>query len=213
MAEMTDAPGLRERKRRATHRAIQIAALTLVADRGLDKVTIDDISSVADISPRTFFNYFASKEEALVGEGPRLPEPEAVEAFIEAGPAAPLIGGIADLIVHGAESSLSDRETVTLRREVLKDYPQLFVLRMASMHQFEAGIEGIVARRIANDDPDGPADASGLHLRASLVTMVVVGVMRHAWMSWADSTAGDSLSERLRASFDGLESLLRTGRA
>ncbi|MBW8873252.1 MAG: TetR family transcriptional regulator, partial [Leifsonia sp.] len=44
--------GLRERKRLATRRAIQLAALRLVKDRGLDAVTIDDISHDADVSPR-----------------------------------------------------------------------------------------------------------------------------------------------------------------
>ena len=42
-------------------------------DRGLDAVTIDDISHDADVSPRTFFNDFVSKEAALVGDGPGQP--------------------------------------------------------------------------------------------------------------------------------------------
>ena len=55
-------PGLRERKRRATRRAIQLAVIDLVAERGLDGTTVDEISRRADISPRTFFNYFTSKD-------------------------------------------------------------------------------------------------------------------------------------------------------
>ncbi|MEO8263341.1 MAG: helix-turn-helix domain-containing protein, partial [Pseudolysinimonas sp.] len=65
-----ETPGLRERKRLATRRAIQVAAIEIVRERGLDATTIDEIARIADISPRTFFNYFSSKEEAIIGDGP-----------------------------------------------------------------------------------------------------------------------------------------------
>ena len=55
MAVEPDEVGLRERKRLATRRQIQRAVLTLCSVRGIDKVTIDEISRCADISPRTFF--------------------------------------------------------------------------------------------------------------------------------------------------------------
>src|SRR3954447_18924190 len=60
------APGLRERKKLATRAALADAAWRLSATHGVGAVTIDDIAQAADVSPRTFFNYFSSKEEAVL---------------------------------------------------------------------------------------------------------------------------------------------------
>jgi AcrR family transcriptional regulator len=61
--------GLRERKKLATRQALSSAALRLAVERGLDNVTIADITAEADVALRTFRNYFASKHEAIAAIG------------------------------------------------------------------------------------------------------------------------------------------------
>ena len=59
------APGLRERKKLDTRRALSDAALSLAFERGLENVTREDIANLAGVSLRTFTNYFAGKYDAL----------------------------------------------------------------------------------------------------------------------------------------------------
>ncbi|MDX8055883.1 TetR/AcrR family transcriptional regulator [Lentzea sp. BCCO 10_0798] len=58
--------GLRERKKAATREALGDAAWSLCVEHGLDRVTVDQVARAAGVSLRTFFNYFSSKEEAVV---------------------------------------------------------------------------------------------------------------------------------------------------
>lgn len=64
-APATGGSGRRERRRLATRRSIQAAAIELALQRGLENVTVQAISDAADIAPSTFFTYFGSKDAAL----------------------------------------------------------------------------------------------------------------------------------------------------
>jgi AcrR family transcriptional regulator len=60
-----DEAGLRARKKLATRAALSSAAMRLALERGLDNVRVDDIAAAAGVSPRTYNNYFSSREEAI----------------------------------------------------------------------------------------------------------------------------------------------------
>jgi AcrR family transcriptional regulator len=221
MSVIEEELGLRERKRLATRRAIQLAAVELASERGFDKVTIDEISHLANVSPRTFFNYFPSKESAIIGELPEMPDAQTVEEFVQAGPGEPILDGIRKLLVvandssdlgtGGAASDAGDvravHDLVKLRRALLKDNPELFALRMASMHQFEDALSAVIQQRLAHDMPELVDDPETLHQRARLVTYVAFAGMRHAWSCWADHGGVEPLADRLRMSFEQLQTL------
>lgn len=200
--------GLRERKRAATRHAIQLATITLVRERGLDALTVDEIARVADIAPRTFFNYFPSKDAAVAGEMPGLPSEEHVDVFIAA--RGHLLADLAELLSHVADESLGDRRIVKLRREIIKDHPQLSALRMASLRHFEGDLIEVVQRRLDSeraDRADRTGGRAGSADRARLVTFLAMGALRTAWMRWADG-AEDDLAGILREVVDEARDVL-----
>ncbi|MDQ1583956.1 MAG: hypothetical protein QOF36_2010 [Microbacteriaceae bacterium] len=215
--------GLRERKRLATRRAIQFASIELASERGFDKVTVDEISHAANISPRTFFNYFRSKESAIIGESPQLPGDEAIADFVKAGPEEPILTGIAELLVvaidhadfGGAESAREGdgrdaHRLHELRRALFKDNPQLFAMRISSMHAFENELSAVLERRLAHDDPQLARDPEALQRRARLIMLIAFAGMRHAWTTWANRGGVGSLASLLRESFAELREFART---
>src|SRR6185295_7840208 len=61
--------GLRERKKRQTRESIAAAAMQLFQARGFDAVTVADVARAADVSEKTVFNYFPTKEDLVFGRG------------------------------------------------------------------------------------------------------------------------------------------------
>src|SRR5215210_1582724 len=57
---------MRERKKLATREALSTAALRLALEHGPENVRVDDIAEAAGVSPRTYNNYFSSREQAIV---------------------------------------------------------------------------------------------------------------------------------------------------
>lgn len=76
--------GLRERKKRQTENAIEIAAVRIALRDGFAQVTVREICALAEISRATFFNYMPTREAAIFGKPIELIEAESAERTLAA---------------------------------------------------------------------------------------------------------------------------------
>jgi AcrR family transcriptional regulator len=174
--------GLRERKKQQTRQALRSAALQLVAERGLDHVTVEDIAAAADVSTRTFFNYYSSKEQVIIGSDPELMT--YIVALLEARPVdeAPLFA-IQAVLEEFATLLLDARDEYVLRRKIIVDNPALSSGHVAAFADFERVLIETIQQR------------QGVDADVALVVATAVAAMRVCVDQWV---AGDGKTD-LRA--------------
>lgn len=166
--------GLRERKKLATRRALREAAVRLTLERGLENVTVEAISAEADVSPRTFFNYFATKEDALLDDVPVSLDEEARAAFVSGGPTGVFtedLGSLlmASLLVSGDLGK--QRADIALRRQLVDREPHLLPGLLSRFHDVERSVAAAMAERegVAAEDA-----------RSQVAAAAAMSAMRHA---------------------------------
>ncbi|MEV0675638.1 TetR family transcriptional regulator [Actinosynnema sp. NPDC050436] len=179
--------------------ALSRAAVTLAHERGYDNVTVEDISAAAGVSPRTFFNYFAGKEDAIVA-----PDPEAgarmrrrvLEQPAELGPGAALRAALVDEI---AEGLADEGEMWLLRMRVVQQHPVLLAKVFASGEEAERNLASAVAERSGQSSTD---------LYPMLLVAAAGAACRVAFARWIDPDDGRPmltlLGEALDLLFAGL---------
>lgn len=146
---------LRERRRRDTQREIHEAALRLAIERGFDKITVEMISAEAGVSPRTFFNYFPSKEAAVVLLPPRLTE-EDVATFTAAGPAEPrqILVDLTGLLVRDMQANPPQRDALHSNFEIAQKHPGVLAALLAGFDAFQQHLAETVAARTGHTTQD-----------------------------------------------------------
>jgi AcrR family transcriptional regulator len=196
--------GLRERKRRATRRNIQLAVLRLTVEHGLEQLTVDDISRAAGVSARTFFNYFPSKEASIAGEAPFALTDEIVDAFADAGPDRDVLQDLLQIIADQAdEDGGADTELHRLQRTVMRDHPQIFALKIDSLRQFEALVIASVARRLRTDAAKRGDQLTDDEIseKARVIGLLAMTLTRTAWVVWAEHPERESIADILFRSY------------
>ncbi|MGE3619555.1 MAG: TetR/AcrR family transcriptional regulator [Acidimicrobiia bacterium] len=146
---------LRERKKVETRRAIARAALDLAVAQGPDAVTVDDIAAQADVSPRTVFNHFGTKDEAILGIDPDRRAATALAVLERPAEETPLEAIAAVLIGLMTRDDSVGPQWLT-RSRLVRAHPQLRAAYVASHAALEQAITRSVAERLGTDPERDP---------------------------------------------------------
>ncbi|HEX6444339.1 MAG TPA: TetR family transcriptional regulator [Streptosporangiales bacterium] len=145
--------GRRERKKQATRRALQDAALQLAVEHGPEQVTVEAICRLADVAPRTFFNYFSGKDEALAGDGPPMPDEATWEKF-EAGGSGDMLDDLRAILSECAREMAPRRHEFMQRRKLMEQYPAMLQWQLSHFATFEDRMIKAIARRSGTEEKD-----------------------------------------------------------
>jgi AcrR family transcriptional regulator len=199
IVDSADELGRRGRKKLETRTALEHAALTLVAERGLAGVTVEDIAEAVDVSSRTFFNYFPTKEDALVG--PSAASAAELREKLEAVPAhVPVLEALRLMSRIEAEHVQSGREQWLLRLRVFEQNPSLLPRLVANGSETERAITAAIARRTGVEP--------GTSGYPELVTAAAMAAFRVAMVRWSAAGGHPALADLVDEAFallaDGL---------
>ena len=193
----------RERKKLETHRALSTAARELALASGLDGLTVEEIADAADVSVRTFFNYFSCKEEALVGVEPAVLDELGAELEHRPADEAPL-DALKAVLASGVDDVEEAMRRWSLRTELVRRHPSLLPRHLAALAEIEAALVRALAARLGTD-PTDPFPA--------VAVAAAMGALRAAVSSWEDAGRKGSLDDAVDAAFATLAAGLPAPRA
>jgi AcrR family transcriptional regulator len=174
---------LRERKKLATWRAIQSAALQLFDEQGYEATTVEQIAAAANVSRATFFNYFAGKDAALLDQDPE--ERREWQDLIAARPEdEPMWDSLSAILTVFCESL---RERIPLQRRLKTESPAFAQSAQSFGEQFFSDLRRWVESRTTTADELTPILQLNLAVAATIT----------AYDTWPEEESFDGFLRRL----------------
>ncbi|QIS21992.1 TetR family transcriptional regulator [Nocardia terpenica] len=171
--------GLREQKKLATREALSAAALRLALEHGPENVRVDDIAEAAGVSPRTYNNYFSSREQAIVAAVMRQREHRIAAALAERPATEPLADAVVEAIVSQyATADDTDRDALLL----ITTSPTLRGEFVGTIAAIEQPLADAIAERSGTTD-----------LTARVLATAVAAAVRLAVEQWLRPAPSGSL--------------------
>jgi AcrR family transcriptional regulator len=184
------ATGLRERKKAQTRRALQDTAVALFARQGFDHTTVEEIADACDVSPRTFFRYFASKEDVLFATAD-----ERLRALLDAlaarPPGEPPLRSMREAALQLVPDYTSHRDQLATRKRIVAETESLRSHGLERQLGWDDAVTEALRQRL-------PAGEESLELR--LVASVASATLRAALHTWLE--VGGDLRATIDEAFD-----------
>jgi AcrR family transcriptional regulator len=204
---MSMSTGLRERKKQQTREAIHRAAMQLFAERGFDATTIADIAAAADVAPRTFFSYFATKEE-VVFTGFETTFATLESALLERPAGMTALQALRAWIPSAAHKQ-HDFEAEQLEARLIREAPAVAACELQNMRR----VERLLAEAVGQDLGE-PGDA----LRPRLVAAAAIAALQATkdsaiQIAESDPAAAQAMKEDPLATIDQTLRFLEGGLA
>lgn len=193
------APSRRSRKKSRTHAALVEAGAALFATRGFDETTTNDIAEAADVSQRTLFRHFASKEAVLYGD-----LDDVIFALRDALADRPADEPVL-AVVHNAVNSLASnfeehRDRRLLQARLAASYPSVSAYSRATVQfSWEREIIAAVATRLGVDPLDDP--------RPEIIAGATMSAVRVATRQWTLSGGSEDYMGLISAALASVPSI------
>ncbi len=195
-AKSPDGPGLRQRKQQQTRERLTRAAMALFLERGFEATTIDDIAAAAEMSRRSFFHYFASKEDVVAAW--QEDAAAALVAEILARPAEESMLTAAENAIATAIKRIDPTEAAAMSR-LKRDNPALQARDQLKYEKLERALADGLARRSGRKTD---------RMKARLVAMIATGAMRVGGESWLSEGPRDKPETFVKRTFDAIRAIL-----
>ena len=188
-------PGLRERKRQQTRERLSRAAMALFLERGFEATTLDDIAAAADISRRSFFHYFESKEDVVFAW-----QEESTAALIAAvagRPASESMLAAAENAISAMARQLEPGEAMAMA-QLKRDNPALQARDQVKYEKLERALAEALGKRAGHKTEK---------LAARLVAMIATGAMRIGGELWAAEGAREKPELLAKRTFTAIRAI------
>jgi AcrR family transcriptional regulator len=196
-----DRPGLRERKKQRTREALMDAAVALFGSKGFEATTVDEIADAVEVSSRTFFRYFGSKEDVIAAMQAQQ-FAELCDEFDRRPPHEPVITAIRRASVAafrrfegGGEPESRQFTCIT---QLAQDSPAVFARSLELCREHNARFVAQIAARMGVDPVADP--------RPELVVAVCTAAVQVAVGGWREDQPDTAASELVDRAFALLES-------